>query len=363
RTISSPTARSPFASVLLPYCLSASPMVLRAIQALAACHWSQHDPRYRVMGLTLKTRVLRDFRQRITTDQHFALKEDPEVVVVMMLLCLYEIVDHCDQRWIIHLQGAKDIIRLRRQRLTSYDPVSSFAELFFAFQDVMGRTACAKADLFGPRYWGENDTSINEWMGCSPALVSTLFSIMDLSRSRRSTDQSQFDAQASIVKRQLESLMQDPPTHSDDQVLPRIADLKKLTCTVYLHCALYNGGPSDPFVKAHVREILQGVLDLSAQGAVCNVMWPVFVAAVELDLLDAAVADPQTGALTYDRRLVLEMLTEMAKTSVSSVSRTRAVIEQVWLAPDLNASQTTSASGLNDWERYVVPVSDALSLV
>lgn len=47
-------SQSPFASVILPYCISAPPTVLRAIQALAACHWSQYDPQYINISLRLK---------------------------------------------------------------------------------------------------------------------------------------------------------------------------------------------------------------------------------------------------------------------------------------------------------------------
>lgn len=382
RMAPSPASKSPFASVILPYCLSATRIVLRAIQAVAACHWSQYDSNYSRLGLQLKSKVLAQLRRQIAIDPQCLVAEDPEILVVVMLLCLFDIVDHCDWQWILHLQGAKDIIRLRRRhRLASSNPsvvrqedtVSEFVELFFAFQDVMGRTACAKADLFGASYWDDKDTFINSWMGCSPALVSILFAIMDLSRSRRvmvsDSDKMTFAIEASSLNTKLQDLVQHLDATTADSTLETIAELKNLTCRVYLQCALYDGKPSDSMIKSNVRDILKGVTSLVEQGSVSHVIWPLFVAAVELDPLDHELwSDPDTGAVTDGRVLVLSLLAKIAKASVSSVSRTRAVIEQIWQTRDFNISKGSVPSrapscGLNDWEHYIVPVSDALSLV
>ncbi|CAI7616517.1 unnamed protein product [Penicillium pancosmium] len=372
------TSRSSSPSSLLV----ATPTVLRAVQALAACHWAQYDPQYTNISLQLKSRVLREFRKRISVDRGALFASDPEILVIVMFLCMFDIVDYCNPQWIVHLQGAKDIIRLRRRQLQistggnrdlQQDEVSSFVELFFAFQDVMGRTACAKADLFGPRYWDETDTTINPWMGCSPALVSILFSVMDLSRSRQpmllNDDQITFETRAGTLKNRLEKLEQQPRTNESDRSISRIAEVKKLTCIVFLKCALYGGRPSDPEIKTLVRKIMMEIQELLALEAVCQLIWPLFVAAVELDPLDVEpLSNPESGSLTNGRRLVLELLESMAMSSVSSVHRTRVVIEQVWNSRDFSISKSSepvraSTSDLNDWEQYVVPVSDALSLV
>lgn len=372
RTISSSKSQSPFATVLLPYCSSASPTVLKAIQALAACHWSQTNSTYQAVGMRLKNHVLQGLRLLIN-DSDTILSADPEVLVLIMMLCLYEIVDHCDKRWIVHMSGAKDIIRLRRQRQinSTAHPVSLFAERFFAFQDVMGRTACAKADLFGPSYWKESDRTIDQWMGCSPELVSVLFAIMDLSKTRRElvsdSDHVKFNVKASILNQRLGSVVQEP-ADPEDETLRTVAELKRLACRVYLHCALYNARPSTPSIKDHVKKILKMVSRLLEKGLVVNVTWPIFVAAVELDPLnDELWSGEETGATIYGRNLVLETLDLMTRSSVSSVSRTRSVIEKVWQARDFDLLKqsgkgSSCALGYNDWEWYVVPVSDALSL-
>ncbi|KAL3471096.1 fungal-specific transcription factor domain-containing protein [Aspergillus californicus] len=378
RTMHSAESQSPFASVILPYCVSASPTVLRAIQALAACHWSQYDSRHSKVALELKHRVLKDFRKRIHSDSRSLVAEDPEVLVIVLFLCLFDIADDCNQQWIVHLQGAKDIIRLRRRHLRvltdANSEVSSFVETFFAFQDVMGRTACAKADLFGSSYWKQDDTTINPWMGCSPALVSILFSVMDLSRSRRAAvsddDQVAFSIKAAALNSRLKALEPQPNGDGEpSRIIHRVAELNRLACVVYLNCALYGRTPSDPTIKRYVWTVLTEILKLLALDPSCHIIWPLFVAAVELDPLDTeSHVDPETSSIADGRRLVLELLAKMAKSSVSSVSRTRLVIEHVWKSRDLTLSQSSNSkpgafSDITDWERYVGPVSDALSLV
>ena len=97
-----------------------------------------------------------------------------------------------------------------------------------------------------------------------------------------------------------------------------------------------------------------------------------FLAAVELDPLDDVVVENPSRSMEAEnsgrRRLVLRLLMEMAKRSVSSVARMRAVIEGVWQRRDfhLHAAEDRKMgrfADLNDWEVFVVPGSDALSLV
>ncbi|KAE8373353.1 fungal-specific transcription factor domain-containing protein [Aspergillus bertholletiae] len=381
RTTASSKLSSPFASVILPFCLSASPILFKAIQALGACHWSRFDATYGVMGLHLKSEALRGLRHRLATEGSLSCSADPEVLAIMMMLCLYEIVDNCDERWTIHLKGAKDLIRLRRQQTIlsksqiAQDPITTFAELFFAFQDVMGRTACGEEVLFGSDYWQEDERSIDLWMGCSPELVSILSSITELSRTRRQviTDSARaaFSLRADSLGRKLENLVQviddDGDASDDDQTLRSAAELKRLAAVLYLHCALYGASPSTPLVVTSVRKILRLVSDLLDSGSLVSMTWPVFVAAVELDPLhDELWSNGET--IVHGRPLVLRALAAMAESSVSNVARTRAVIVKVWQARDSDMLKTSSTDsldhtmGCNDWEWHVAPISTAMSL-
>ncbi|KAI9925082.1 hypothetical protein ASPWEDRAFT_119795 [Aspergillus wentii DTO 134E9] len=367
RTTSSAKTASPFASVILPFCLNGSATVLKAIQALGACSWSQSNPAHIGTAMRLKSQVLQDLRHKIAHNPSFIVSKDPEVLVLMMMLSLYDIVDRCDKGWVVHSQGAKEIMRLRKHHLPSSasDDVTAFAELFFAFQDVMGRTACAKADLFGPAYWDEDDCAVHPWMGCSPALVSILFSILDLSRTRRQAitapEQAAFSIKASAINCRLIDLNQvvhDPA----DESLHAAAQLKRLACTLYLHCSLYNADPSTPAVISRVHQILDTLSSLLARKMVVNAMWAIFVAAVELNPADDTLWPDPTGQSVCGRALILHALSSLGASSVSSVARTRSIIEKVWQARDFGSFQE-SADGCNDWEWHVVPLSDALSLV
>jgi hypothetical protein len=294
----------------------------------------------------------------------------------MMMLCLYEIVDNCDERWTIHLKGAKELIRFRRQQVTlskshsSRNPVSAFAELFFAFQDVMGRTACGEEVLFGSDYWQENERNIDLWMGCSPELVSILSSITELSRTRRQlasdSARAAFSLRAASLGRKLENLVQEI-SEDDDKTLRSAAELKRLAAVLYLHCALYGASPSTPLVVGYVRRILRLVSDLLDSGSLVSMTWPLFVAAVELDpIQDEVWSNGETAV--HGRPLVLRALAAMAESSVSNVARTRAVIVKVWQARDSDILKGASTDALdhttscNDWEWYVAPISTAMSL-
>ncbi|KAE8146845.1 fungal-specific transcription factor domain-containing protein [Aspergillus avenaceus] len=376
RTTASSKLSSPFASIILPFCLSASPILFTAIQALGACHWSRFDPTYGVIGLHFKSQALKGLRHRLAMEGSLNCSTDPEVLAIMMMLCLYEIVDNCDERWTIHLKGAKDLIRLRRQQLSIgkscnlQDPVSAFAELFFAFQDVMGRTACGEEVIFGNDYWEENERSIDLWMGCSPELVSILSSITELSRTRRQlasdSARAAFSLRAASLGHKLENLVQEIGD-DEDQLLGSAAELKRLAAVLYLHCALYGASPATPLVVGYVRRILRLVSHLLDSGSLVSMTWPVFVAAVELDPLhDEVWSDDET--VVYGRPLVLRALAAMAESSVSNVARTRAVIVKVWQARDSDMVKGPPVDGLdhttncNDWEWYVAPISTAMSL-
>ncbi|KAJ5974642.1 hypothetical protein N7481_011852 [Penicillium waksmanii] len=66
RTTASSSVSSPFASVILPFSLSASPTLFKAIQALGACHRSRSDASYGALGLRLKSETLHDLRHRLS---------------------------------------------------------------------------------------------------------------------------------------------------------------------------------------------------------------------------------------------------------------------------------------------------------
>jgi hypothetical protein len=395
-TIPSQCIKSPFADLILPLFASGGhEFVLLSVMSFSARHRSLTDPRWSRIALSLKGRVLTALRQRIgIPDLTANAIADPQIPIAMMFLCLDEIVDNCDRHWVIHLRASQDLLYRRKKLLLS--PVSAsehslvaLAERFFAFQDVISRTACGSSPHFGLEYWQspEREADVEGWIGCSPTLAAKIFRITELGRARGCTELSrdEFERQAGSLEEELDSLT----SESDDDLTLRSQDndhddniksdclrspveLMQEAVKLYHHCLLYNAAPSTPLVIEIVSKILQKTHDLVQAGSVAGLAFPLFVAAVELDPLtdETAFLNAATGERTSGRRLVLDTLRTMSGSALFNVAKTSTVIRKIWAMRDLRLGddQATSASPdkptteLNDWNIYVSPYSSNISL-
>jgi hypothetical protein len=382
-TTPSRLATSPFAQLIVPlFGLSGHEDVQQAVMALSARHRSTTDSRWSKTAMTLKGGVIASLRRRIQLAGNGSdIIWDPRILIMMMFLCLYEIVDNCDHRWVVHLRASEDIIRRSRQIAPShvyqeFGALTTFTERFFAFQDVISRTACGNSPLFGIEYWdyASQPTDIDSWMGCSPALVKILCRITELSRwkSRGEISAMDFEHQSAALEQELDRMrvLQPDETalagHTD--TLASAAELKRKSILLYHHCVLYDASPSTPFVSESVRDILEGLRDLVRAGVTAGLAFPVFVAAVELDPVDDQLFhDKETGEVVSGRRLVLETLEEIGRCSLSNISRTKAVIQKVWRTRDMSLDEDASPHRrgpceTNDWSFFVGPYSSNISL-
>jgi hypothetical protein len=374
-TVTSERLTSPFFSLILPYCTSASTIVSDALLALSARHLSIRDSNWAVTAVRLENTVIRELRHRLATANASDIRQDHELPVVMMLMCMYEILNRCDQKWVVHLKGAQHLISARRaitgrdsSQPDSINELTFFAERFFAFQDVIGRTACGEAPKFDSDYWDATDTVIDAWLGCSPALVSIVSSMNELSRLKSSdfnaAVSSDFAAQTASLESSLSNLQQMVPAGGDDRLLLRSAEIKRVASITYLHCALYGASPGTQIVKDGLREILRHVSRFLEEEVAAGLVWPVFVAAVELDPLnDELWKDESTGSPVYGRALVLRLLEHMRTASIANVTHARQVICKIWDARDMVMTGDESTTSLDDdWDRFVAPVSRNISL-
>ncbi|KAG9643634.1 C6 transcription factor, partial [Aureobasidium melanogenum] len=379
-TVPSSVNKSPFANLILPFSISSSPAVLEALLALAACHRSKKDIAFRSTSLRLGDNVLRTLRGRLGTEDPLKVAMDPETLVIMMILCQYEIINECDKRWVVHLKGARDLIRVRRNAqlyLTagqSSNELVEFSEKYFAFQDVIGRTACGEEPIFGSDFWTSQGENTDAWLGCSAGLVSILCEVTELSRQRRSRPGisllPDFQYQAASLERRLCSLRQRVFGEEDD-LLQLSAELKRLAAELYLHCALNGATPAMPLVVGHVQQVLRLVSVLLEHGVLAGLSWPLFVAAVELDPMEdlewAERQDLPDEVPNYARPFVLYTLDRLGgSNAIANIAKTRSVIERVWLIRSHDEISDSQAEGLekgqNDWERYVAPLCGGLSL-
>ncbi|KAI3394935.1 hypothetical protein diail_2107 [Diaporthe ilicicola] len=377
-TVPSPLSKSPFATLILPFSISKSPAALRSMLALAASHRARQDATFKATALQLSGGVLRYLGRRMTTNNTTQIALDPETLIITMMLCLMGIIRDCDERWVVHLKGARDLIRLRRQALLSAAPQTQssielvgFAERFFAYQDIIGRTACGEEPIFDGDFWVAQGTSDNTdaWLGCSPELVSILCEITELSRQRSrnlavaaTTDA--FLSQAFAIENRLGRLEQRSPD-PEDAILQTTAELKRLSAALYLECAIRGARPCSPRVGAAVTQLLRLVSVLLDRDVTAGLAWSIFVAAVELDPLQDQVwtADDTASSAVprHARNFVLFALDKMAARSVSNISQTRSVIERVWQSRDMDAVPDEHR-GRNDWEQHVAPFCHGLSL-
>ncbi|KAI4824869.1 hypothetical protein E4T44_10010 [Aureobasidium sp. EXF-8845] len=286
----------------------------------------------------------------------------------MMILCQYEIINECDKRWVVHLKGARDLIRVRRNAqlnlITSPNEVVEFTEKYFAFQDVIGRTACGEEPIFGSDFWASQGEDTDAWLGCSAGLVSILCEITELSRQHRSRPD------AASLERRLCSLRQ-RVFDEEDNLLQLSAELKRLAAELYLHCALNGATPAMPLVVGHSQQILHLVSVLLEHGVLAGLSWPLFVAAVELDPMEdlewAEKEDLPDGVPNYARPFVLYAMNCLEESNaIANIAKTRSVIERVWLTRSHDDFSNTHVEGLekgqNDWGRYVAPLCGGLSL-
>lgn len=231
--------------------------------------------------------------------------------------------------------------------------------------------------LFGSDYWETpSETGVDAWMSCSPQLANIMCHITEMSRNKPTKDDpvawQDFSLKAATLANQLQALQQiDMAT---DDLLARSAELKRISAALYLQCALYDASPSTPSVVEQVRLILREVSEFLCMGVVAGLSFVLFVTRVELyPLNDGIFTDQITGNAVYGRPLILSALETMSGSSVSNMSRTRAVIQKFGGCATFICGRTmtrmaksteegTNSSPLNDWEYFVAPISTNVSL-
>lgn len=356
-------ARSPFVTLILPSLPTASSAVLDAILALAACHGSSINETWAASAARLEARAINSLRHRLANMTEYELATDPDIHIVTMMLCLYEIVNKCDKQWVIHLKGARDIARTRRRLIRAHEVdqgLLRFTDSFFAFQDVIGRTACGEEPIFDSTYWDASDVRVDAWLGCSPALVAIICQATELSREKNDLTAFEFQARAAGLEAQLEDLDQIVPD-SNDTNLQKSADVKYLAASIVIHCALNAASPTMSLVRLLVARILFLVKWFIEQNLGAGLLWPLFVAAAELDPMNDEYVIENSSETIAGRAFVLRALDCLATSSVTNVSKARQVITEIWQARD-EAVEDGPTLSMNDWESCVAPRCSNLSL-
>lgn len=389
--MTTPCARneSPFSALIFPFAVSSSsPALMHALLGLAASHRARTESSYQPVALSYSASVIRSLRLALDNKSSIDIAANSEILVLMMLLCQLEIIAECDKRWVTHLKGARDLIRFRRNCMTSdaakmaarqqspWEQIIKFTERYFAFYDVMGRTACGEEPIFGNDFWSTQEDQLDLWMGCSPHLVSIIGEITELSfKYHRLSSSTAEDCwrDLEIQRIRLITLLQQPQlkSESEDEIIQNTVELKRLTVELYLHSALNDSTPTTPVIRQNVKKILRTVKILLQADVKAGLTWPLFMAACQLDPTEelewAAENQGDDEVPRYARPFVLYALDKLSD-SLSNVTRTRSVIEKVWkqreaasfLPSDRQLSPNPKA--FNDWARFVAPLCHNISL-
>lgn len=371
---------SPFASMIAPlFANYGQDLLVQSVLAFAARHRSITDPSWSRSAMRMKGKALTGLLRRIRSPDVTAdVILDPQVPATMMFLCLYEILDNGDYRWVFHLRASQDFMRKRQQialpssNKSGLENLAAFAERYFAFQDVISRTACGNSPIWGLEYWQRPDHTedIDPWMGCSPAMASVIFKITELARTRNRDNLSRADYELQVEKLDRElTLVSSNITilEAKDENVRRSVNLKKVSVQLYFHCLLRDADPSTTQVSYLVIEVLHSIHGLIQQGCAAGLLFPLFIAAVELDPLNDERVFEHMGLGTYitGRQLVLETLDAMVGSSLANIERTKAVILKVWRMRDLHTQEEPPVVGLgdvNDWNTFVSPYTQNLNL-
>ncbi|KAJ0267915.1 hypothetical protein COL940_013904 [Colletotrichum noveboracense] len=380
---------SPFSALIFPFAVSsASPALMHALLGLAASHRARSDASFQPVALSYSAKVIRSLRLTLDSKSSIDIAANSEILVLMMLLCQLEIIAECDKRWVTHLRGARDLIRFRRQGLSSdaarvaarqqspWEQIIKFTERYFAFYDVMGRTACGEEPIFGNDFWTTQEDELDLWIGCSPHLVSIIGEITELSfKYHRLSASTAEDCWQDLERQRMRliAMLQQPKLKSDseDEIIRTSVEMKRSTVELYLHSALNDTNPATPVIRQSVKKILRLVATLLGADVKAGLTWPLFMTACQLDPteeLEWAAEDLGDEEIPRHARPFILYALDKLSDSLSNVTRTRFVIEKVWkqreAASFLSSDRQLSPSprAFNDWARFVAPHCHNISL-
>lgn len=387
-TTASRATISPFASLITPlFAHGGQPWALLSVLALAARHRSLRNVGWDAVAMSLKGKALRALLNRTNSNSVSDASDiflDPQVLVAMMFLCLYEIMDNCDHRWVVHLRASQKFLhharRYKRKTIENND-LSMFVERFFLLQDVISRTACGEQSLFNLDYWQnlspESSNNPCEWSSCTPAISRLIFRTTELSRQREkgSINLAEFHLQAAYLKSDIWTENGRTGPEHNDLVRSRSVGIQKASMVLYYHCLIEDALPTTPIVVRLVSYIIQGVSSLVSAGCVADLVFPLFTAAVELDPLrdDEQYLSPTSGDIQVSgRKAVIDILDAIAGLAMANTLRIGNIIRKVWRLRDLSQADsrgeqdnetTFSLKQRSDWNIYVSPYCASISLL
>lgn len=341
-----------------------------AIMAVAACMLARDEPHWIIEAIKYKSEALRLLQLEL--DRHHS-RTQPQVphaphtvLLTMTLLCIYEISDGCAEIWTVHLIPAWRYIN--EVPYGSQDPALHMGIQFFAYQDVMGRTACGSKGLFDSSLWNRQSTKHNEWMGCSEQLTALIADAADLSREKRlspdldildlfSKAQKLENEIGSIKGVDLGAVIEAQAPLSPDMALHTVAEMKAVAAQIYLRCSLLRHGPEHDYIRGKVRLVLEAAKFVLGHGYHWTCLqWPLFVAASQLSPFDEDLESRNLG-----RGFILPAFEELDRHTLGNSARINEALIRIWKVRDMEC-ESRMRDGESDWHKFVAPECHKLSL-
>ncbi|KAG5361519.1 Adhesion and hyphal regulator 1 [Yarrowia sp. E02] len=339
-----------------------------AIMAVAACMLARDEPHWIIEAIKYKSEALRLLQLEL--DRHHARTQPATpphtVLLTMTLLCIYEIADGCAEIWTVHLIPAWRYIN--EVPYGSQDPALHMGIQFFAYQDVMGRTACGSKGLFDSSLWNRQSTKHNEWMGCSEQLTALIADAADLSREKRlspdldilvkfSKAQKLENEIGSIKGVDLGAVIESPGPLSPDMALNIVAGMKAVAAQIYLWCSLLRHGPEHDYIRGKVRLVLEAAKYVLGHGYHWTCLqWPLFVTAAQLSPFDDELESRNLG-----RGFILPAFEELDRHTLGNSARINEALIRIWKIRDMEC-ESRLRDGESDWHKFVAPECHKLSL-
>ncbi|TVY58741.1 putative transcriptional regulatory protein [Lachnellula suecica] len=331
--------------------------VRHSVLAAGALHLSLDRPSNSldnyVVALRHKQKALGYLRNEIASLNG---KPSSHILISMVMLCLFDITDNCQVSWSMHLKAASDMLQI--MDTASKDPlIASFVSKFFATRDAMSRSACGAASKF--RHMSAVDSQeIDKSWGCSFELMNIISSITDLSRRKsdfKTSEQKDHSSKILELESRLESIIQTMPplgslvARNEAQLLSQTAALIQNATNIYFCTALHSAGPRTHLIQSLIGSQIDLIGNL--QSLRSTHLWSIFVTS-----LYAHVDEDRLFFIDQFDRL------ENTRPAIGPAVTARAIVEIVWKRRDLDADSNDKNASLSDWERYVRPLSEGLSL-
>ncbi|RDW65609.1 hypothetical protein BP5796_10301 [Coleophoma crateriformis] len=328
--------------------------VMRSILAVGALYMSLNHPsamnHYYYIALHQKQRALNELRCAIASTSETSRNH---LLVTMLLLCLFDITDNCQTSWPAHVLAASNLIE-KSTRSSLESSLVSFVSKVFSTRDVMGRSACGKRAKFTETAWND-PREVDYTTGCSSELLLIISSINDVSRQLTANeDKVNLASRINTLETQLDDLVQELPssglTPSSELVLSQTSNLIYNAAKIYFFTVLRGAKPSTNIIKYLVMEQISLIKNMKTLESAH--LWSIFVTALY-------------ASQDEDRIFFLEQFEILKSVSATrgSTQAAQSVVETVWKKRDLDLDgDRAHDSGMNDWIKYVRPMSEGLNL-